>query len=158
MSIEDLKDPHVDIRKPAETDREVLQDWFANYAVDTGLVTDVAHAADDAAMRADRVLERGSVRLMIVDGKPVSMVGTNARTSDMAQIGGVFTPRPLRGRGYAGKALAAYLLELATEGVRQSILFAASEAAARAYEKIGYRHIGHYHLTVLKAPHIQGQP
>lgn len=155
LAIEDVVDPGVDIRKPNEEDLPILQEWFTGYALELG-EEEPGRAAKEAVRRARRALDQGTTRFMIQKGQPVCMVGTNARTPDMVQIGGVFTPETLRGRGYAGQALAAYLLEFAGTEVTQCILFAASRKAARAYEKIGFNHIGHYHVTMLKAPMIQG--
>ncbi len=84
--------------------------------------------------------------------KPVSTSAFNARTAEVVQIGGVYTPPGLRSRGYGRSVVAASLLDAQAEGVRTSILFTGVEniAAQRAYEALGYRHIGDYRLLRMR--------
>ena len=70
------------------------------------------------------------------------------------QVGGVFVPPAHRGRGHGGAIVAAQLQELQKTGTQTAILFAANNVAARAYERIGFRHIGTYALAMLEAPLI----
>ncbi len=144
------------IRKPCDTDAPILQDWFTQYVLETGLVPDPIAAAEHARDRVTAQLTNPTIRLLIRDGAPVAMAGTNARALETAQIGGVFTPKHLRGQGLAGRAIALYMQELVANGVTDVLLFAASAEAAKAYEKIGFKRIGEYQLAMLKAPHIQG--
>ena len=74
----------------------------------------------------------------------------NATLPDCVQVGGVFTPPELRGRGH-GRAVVAASLEIArSEGVTRSILFTdeANAPARRAYEAIGFREIGRYGIVL----------
>jgi predicted GNAT family acetyltransferase len=43
-------------------------------------------------------------------------------------------------------------------GARTAILFASGPAACRAYEAIGFRHIGSYALAILKEPQVVAAP
>ena len=76
----------------------------------------------------------------------LAMTGFNAQIPDMVQIGGVYTPPDLRGRGHARRAVA---LHVAASGVGRATLFSASEAAARAYRAIGFRQVGDWTLLLL---------
>ena len=62
------------------------------------------------------------------------------------------TPPELRRRGYARAVVAASLLDARAEGAERSILFTPVEniPAQRAYEALGYRHIGDYRLFLLR--------
>nr|WP_255743953.1 GNAT family N-acetyltransferase [Aliiroseovarius sediminis] len=111
---------------------------------------------EEAQGRTDRALETGDVRIMEVNGQPVAMTAINARLPDMIQIGGVYTPPTLRGKGYARRVVALHLAEEREQGVTNAILFASGPAACRAYEAIGFRHIGSYALAILKEPVILG--
>ena len=91
-----------------------------------------------------------SHRALVVDGVPVAMTGFNAWTPDAVQVGGVYTPVPLRRRGHAGRAVALHLAEARARGVRRAILFSASAGAARVYERLGFRRIGDWTLYLLR--------
>jgi GNAT superfamily N-acetyltransferase len=97
-------------------------------------------------------LARDSHRLMVHDGRPVALTGFNATLSDIVQIGGVYTPAPLRGKGYARRAVALHLAEARARGVSRAVLFAASDAAARAYSAIGFQPTDMFTLFLLASP------
>ena len=83
-------------------------------------------------------------------GVPVAMSAVNARLPDMVQIGGVYVPPELRSRGRGGAVVAAQLLEERARGVREAVLFANNDAAARAYERIGFARVGSYRVAILE--------
>jgi predicted GNAT family acetyltransferase len=64
----------------------------------------------------------------------------------------VYTPPELRSRGYGRAVVAASLLDARAEGAERTILFTPVEniPAQRAYEALGYRHIGDYRLLLLR--------
>ena len=146
-----LPDLPGEIRPPAETDRALLETWFADYERET-LGTAPERAAVLARERAGRAILAGETRLLIVNDTPVATVALNARLPDMVQIGGVFTPPDLRGQGHARRAVALHLAEVRGEGVQTAILFASGPAACRAYEAIGFARVGTYALAILKTP------
>ena len=103
---------------------------------------DKAEAARKAARDIDDYLARGSHRVLLRDGIPVAMTGFNAVLPEIVQIGGVYTPPDLRGHGHARLAVALHLAQARAAGVGRAVLFAASDAAARAYAAIGFRASG----------------
>ena len=143
----DLTDLH--LRTPDTADVSMVREWFAGYALDTGLAagaTDWASGATAAFMANDaaRLLEKG--------GAPVAMASLNARVADTVQVGGVYVPRDLRGQGLGGAIVAAQLRQLRAGGVTRAVLFAASSAAAQVYERIGFDQVGRYEIAVLRTP------
>jgi RimJ/RimL family protein N-acetyltransferase len=125
--------------KPAtETLRTTLVAWRATYQGEV-----LGTSPDDAQKRAeadiDAYLARDSHRVLVLDGQPVAMTGFNAILPEIVQVGGVYTPPHLRGRGYARQAVALHLAEARTSGVARAVLFAANDAAARAYSAIGFQ-------------------
>lgn len=87
--------------------------------------------------------------VVLMDGDtPISMTGFNARLPDIVQIGGVYTPPQLRGRGYARRALALHLEQVRAQGVTRATLFAANASAVAAYEAIGFTKIGEWTLCL----------
>ena len=88
----------------------------------------------------------------MAEGGPVAMTNFNAVLPGIVQIGGVYTPPGLRGCGYARRAVALHLQDARDSGTSEAILFAASPAAARAYEAIGFGRIGDYRIVNFDPP------
>ncbi|WP_375691924.1 GNAT family N-acetyltransferase [Pseudooceanicola sp. LIPI14-2-Ac024] len=132
---------------PGPGQRALMEDWRAVYHVEV-LGTRPEHAAAMAKRDIEIALARDTYRMILRDGVPVSMAGINAAAPGIVQVGGVFTPPELRGQGLARHAVAALLADRRARGAKRAVLFAASEAAARAYVAIGFRRIGDYTLTL----------
>ena len=59
-----------------------------------------------------------------------------------------------RGRGHARRAVALHLSQAREEGVRRATLFSANEYASRAYQAIGFEHIGEWTLCIFEGPQV----
>jgi GNAT superfamily N-acetyltransferase len=118
-------------------DPNLLSEWRASCLAEVS-----ATPPDRAAMQAPAEVERwratGSHRVMIEGGQPVAMSGFNAVFADVVQVGGVYVPPALRGKGRARRVVALHLAEARAKGVRRARLFAVSDQAARAYRAIGF--------------------
>ncbi|WP_341368175.1 GNAT family N-acetyltransferase [Yoonia sp. BS5-3] len=99
-------------------------------------------------------IKADSHRMLFRGDDPVAMTGFNAVLPEAVQIGGVYTPPDLRGCGLARRAVAMHLLQARESGVAQAILFAASTAAARAYEAIGFSRIGDFTIAMYENPQV----
>jgi hypothetical protein len=81
----------------------------------------------------------------------ISIAGLNSKSEQIGQVGGVFTPKEERMRGYS-KATMLHLLRDCCElhGHTKSILFTGETdvQAQRLYELIGYERIGHFALIL----------
>lgn len=130
------------IRPATPQDVPLLTGWFTRYLRETQ-----TGPATQAEPRAQAAIG-GSLRLLIKDGQPVAMAAINAAAGDAVQLGGVYTPAERRGQGLAGQAVAALLTERRAFGARRAFLFAASDAAARAYTRIGFARIGSYRIAL----------
>ncbi|PSL18912.1 GNAT family N-acetyltransferase [Shimia abyssi] len=121
--------------------RETVEAWRAQYLAEVpGLPAgDPVHVARDDITR---YIEGDTHRVLTSNGEPVAMTGFNAQAASAVQIGGVYTPAHLRGRGYARKAVALHLSEARKRGVSLAILFAANAAAAAAYRAVGFENCG----------------
>lgn len=144
------------VRLPDKKDANLLRGWMTEYMRETGISANPQHDAVEAQVQAQ--LTGGHVRLLIEDGVPKGVTGFNARTVSAVQVGGVFVPKEHRGQGRAGRAVAAHLRELQSEGITHAILFAASQGAAKAYEKIGFERCGVYRVALLAEPTTLGNP
>jgi RimJ/RimL family protein N-acetyltransferase len=154
LSLADLRTPDVTgltLAPLSAMPVQMLQDWRCNYGTEVmGLDPEIAQA--QAAVEAKDYVAADSHRVLLRDGVPVALTGFNARLPDVVQIGGVYTPPDLRGRGHARAAVALHLAEVRSMGVTRAILFAANDAAARAYRAVGFAQIGAYRLTLFKSP------
>lgn len=140
-----------EVIRPDAALRGLMEAWRASYHVEV-LGTAQTQALAIAARDIERALRLDTYRMLLRDGEPVSMAGVNAEAPGIVQVGGVYTPPELRGQGLARHAVAGLLADKRAEGATRSVLFAASEAAARAYVAIGFRRIGDYTLTLFDPP------
>jgi len=139
----------------SDAPRALVTRWCADYEVEA-LDTPFGEAQAEAARDIAAYLAKDSHRVLLVDDTPVAMTGFNATLPQAVQIGGVYTPPALRGRGHARAAVAMHLIEARAAGASLGILFAASAMAARAYTALGFRQIGHYNLTFFDGPQRVG--
>jgi GNAT superfamily N-acetyltransferase len=123
------------VLSPAAADDAFLPDWRAAYHAEV-LGTPPAEAKDRAAAEIAAYVARGSHRVLRVAGRPVAFAGFNAILPDIVQVGGVYVPPALRGRGHGRRVVA---LHLAEAGVPRACLFSVSASALRAYAAIGFR-------------------
>ena len=84
----------------------------------------------------------------------VACTGFNANLTEAVQVGGVWTPPELRGRGYGRCVVAQSLLDVRAEGVEKGILFTGDQnvPAVKAYAALGFKRIGDYRLLLLQEP------
>jgi predicted GNAT family acetyltransferase len=139
------------LRPGREYDLPMLAIWRARYNHET-LGQDGPDQEDRALHEVRRHVTLGHLRILEDAGTPVAMTNFNAALPDMVQIGGVYTPAEFRGRGYAREAVARHLLEVRDRGVAHAVLFASGPAASKAYESIGFAHVGCYTLAILTEP------
>lgn len=139
----------VDAEKVA---RDTLLRWLRAYEIEALGAEDTPVLDSKVASRLVHALDARNMWGLIVDGKPVSLSGFNATLPDMVQVGPVWTPPEQRSNGYARILVAKTLLAARSRGVRQAILSTDSEAAAKAYEALGFTKIGRYRLALLKSP------
>ncbi len=139
------------ICRPARADDlDLLARWRSGYRSE--LMNEPPGAALEAGAREEmgRVLQANAGFVLEADGAPVAYSGFNARTAEIVQIGGVWTPPELRGRGYARSVVAGQLQIARDQGAKRAVLFTGEENrfAQRAYESIGFQRIGEYGLIL----------
>ncbi|MCC1481140.1 GNAT family N-acetyltransferase [Roseibaca sp. Y0-43] len=154
FALDELGAVDAEIRTPAPDDRDTLTAWFDAYMTETN----TKPGGDAAARRADAAIGSDRLRLLVEDGQITAMTSVNAVARGVAQVGGVFVPSDLRGKGRGGRVIAAHLAELKARGFHKATLFANSDAAARAYERIGFCHVGRYRVALLQDPITLANP
>ncbi|HEU5262970.1 MAG TPA: GNAT family N-acetyltransferase [Gemmatimonadales bacterium] len=140
-------------RHPMEAELDLLVDWRVRFSIEA--LGAVDSPALQSTSRADVLLlhERGADWLLLDGSTPRSYSAFNAMLPEIVQIGGVWTPPALRGRGYGRSVVAGSLLAARKQNVRRAVLFADSlnAAAKRAYLSLGFRIVGDYGLVLLQA-------
>ena len=136
-------------------DAEIVISYRAAFDVET-MSEPPGSARAKAELDVGRWLRAGTHRLLWQGKRPVALTGLNARLADVVQVGGVYTPPGLRGRGFARRAVAWHLAEARQAGARRATLFAANEPALRAYRAIGFSQVGWMGLALL--PHAVTLP
>ena len=131
--------------------RPQLVAWRSAYHREV-LGTPDVEAQAQAPRDVEGWLAQGSHRVLMQDGQPVAVTGFNADLPEIVQVGGVYAPPALRGRGLARRAVALHLDEAHKAGVRRAVLFAISPAAARAYAAIGFRPAQPFALVLFTTP------
>lgn len=128
-----------------DEDLPLLAAWRSAYHAET-FGKEVSLEEAEAQLRA----RRDALYVALLDGTPVSMTSFNAVLPRCVQVGGVYTPPERRGQGFARAAVAGSLLDAASRGVERGVLFTGPEnvPARRAYEALGFEHIGSYHLLI----------
>ncbi|MGP3951587.1 GNAT family N-acetyltransferase [Streptomyces sp. 7N604] len=139
-------------RVAGPADRELLIEWYESFDRETS-----AHGGDHAGSVDDR-LRYGGLTLWEVDGAIVSFAGVTRTIAGMARVAPVYTPQPLRGRGYAGAATAAVSGAALDSGAEEVLLFTdlANPTSNALYQRIGYRPVED-HLQLFFEPASSGQ-
>jgi ribosomal protein S18 acetylase RimI-like enzyme len=140
------------VRRPRPEEHKRLVAWRLAYRIEALGEVDEPKLRDGSVDDVERLISRNSQFVLIAGDEMVAAASFNAGLPDLVQIGGVWTPPELRGRGY-GRAVVAGALQLAAgSGVRRAILFtgAENEPAQRAYRGLGFLPIGHYGLVLFK--------
>jgi ribosomal protein S18 acetylase RimI-like enzyme len=124
-----------------------LTDWRTAYAAEVQGATG-PRARMNAGVEVRAWIAEGSHRVLRIGDRPVAICGFNAELPGIVQVGGVYTPPPLRSQGHARRAVALHLAEAREHGTTRAVLFAASDAAAHAYIAIGFRRTGTFAVVL----------
>lgn len=133
-------------REPGEALREATRGQVEQLVAD-GVMFILEDGGTEARATAGQAAG-GDARPTV--GRPVACSTFNATLPDCVQIGGVWTPPKLRGRGHARSVVAGSLLRARGQGVARAILFtgATNVPARHAYEALGFREIGDYGIAL----------
>lgn len=146
-----LRERRVVCGRARADDLAVAAAWRVDYSIEALGSQPGAALEQEARASIEREIGRGNLWLLRdADGAPLAMSALNARLPDRVQVGGVFTPPALRGRGHGGDVVAGQLLELRAEAVVRAVLFTGddNEPARRAYQRLGFARVGDYHLIL----------
>ena len=120
------------LRLARESDRDLIASWIQEFLVEVNESGD----AKDIATR--RIAEE---KLFIWEDKvPVSMAASSGKTPNGVRVNFVYTPRDVRGRGYATACVAAMSQVLLASGNKYCCLYTdlANPTSNKIYREIGY--------------------
>jgi GNAT superfamily N-acetyltransferase len=135
-------------RAPRREEVGTLREWRLAYDIETLGATDSVEIRRRSADMLDTQIAEDCVWVAVADDTLLSLSAFNASLPDIVQLGGIYTPPALRGRGYAKVAVAASLVAARQRGASRAILFTKNPNAARTYEAVGFRRTGSYALVL----------
>lgn len=150
LALADLRLPRTVARlRPAvAADTDWLTEWRHAYMVEALGAPGGPAARAGARTQVEGLIAADRLRVLGTAEGPVAITAFNAVLPDIVQVGGVYTPPGLRGRGYARTAVGLHLAEARAAGASEAILFAAGPAALRAYFALGFQRIGAFRLVM----------
>jgi GNAT superfamily N-acetyltransferase len=137
-------------RAPRPEERDTLCAWRLAYDIELLGAADSPESRQRSAAFLDAQIADGNAWIAIDAGAPVSLSAFNATLPDIVQLGGIYTPPTLRGRGFAKVVVAASLLAARERGVSRAVLFTSNPSAVRTYEALGFRRVGDYSIVLLR--------
>ncbi len=155
LALDDLHIPDGpgDLRPLSAASPVTMLDWMTQYQTEA-LFTPAAEAPIRAAAGYETAMGADNRRVLMWGDVPLATTAFNAQLPDIVQIGGVFTPNHLRGKGHGRRVVALHLAEARDKGVTHAALSAANAAAARAYEAIGFARVGDWAFRLFEKPQV----
>ncbi|MGQ0503907.1 MAG: GNAT family N-acetyltransferase [Myxococcaceae bacterium] len=144
----ELSDGVVRCRLALAQDLERCAQWRLEYSIEALAQKDSRALREDTKDAVINLITARELYVLEANGAVVACSAFNAALPDCVQVGGVFTPPALRGRGYARAVVAGSLLHRKGQGVGRASLFTNgdNEPAQRAYQSLGFQHAGSYGL------------
>jgi RimJ/RimL family protein N-acetyltransferase len=146
------------LAEPSDVDR--LAEWRRMYRIQTMGELDGPDLLPSSRAGVARAQPAGALVVLVRGGQLVSTCGFSARHPDCVQIGGVWTPPELRGRGYARAVVAGALLMARQAAVPRSVLYTDENntAARRAYQALGYQRVGRHGMVMFRQAVFADRP
>jgi RimJ/RimL family protein N-acetyltransferase len=125
-------------RIATEADSDLMTDWFAAFADETGQHEGVARR------NADDRISYGGMTIWEADGIPVATAGRTRPAAGVVRVGPVYTPPEHRRQGYGGAATVAATQAALDDGADAVVLFTdlANPISNALYVRLGYRPVG----------------
>jgi predicted GNAT family acetyltransferase len=131
------------MRAATVADREQLIAWWILFVDEALSDRPEERAGAERAVDARLHSKTSGIALFVVDDKPVSLAGFAGPTPHGIRIGPVYTPKALRGHGYASALTASLSKQLLDEGRKFCFLFTdlSNPTSNKIYTNIGYREV-----------------
>jgi GNAT superfamily N-acetyltransferase len=138
----------IECRPPRPEEYDTLRDWRYYYDVELLGAPPTDETRRQSTTFLDRQIAGGNAWVAVVEGRPVSLSAFNAALPDIVQLGGIYTPPPLRGRGYAKAVVAASLVAARDRRADRAVLFTDNPSAVRSYEAVGFKRAGDFSVVL----------
>lgn len=135
-------------RHPRTDELDQMAEWRVAFSLEALRRPDSAELHEDCRREVALLRERETDWVLEDQGVVVAYSAFNAALPDIVQIGGVWVPVELRGRGYGRGVVAGSLLDARNRGVTRAVLFAERGDAKRAYVGIGFQPQGDFGLLL----------
>ena len=143
----------LDVFRATEADVDVLTDWSITCSSEAlGIVVSDREAEKERLRQV--VAEAKTVWVLRLGETIVSTARINASSQGRLMIGGVFTPKDHRNKGYAKAVVAGMLRTIHKEdpSIHTALLFADHPFALKAYRRIGFTGCGEFCLHIFENP------
>jgi RimJ/RimL family protein N-acetyltransferase len=147
-----LAEGRVAVRYPAATELASITEWSVAFNCEALGFAESDELRRRCAEHMSRLQAENAHFVLEAAGVPVAYAAFNATLPDMVQLGGVWTPPALRGKGYARSVVAGALLAARAEGIRRVVLFTERDnhPAQSAYRSLGFERIGDYGIVIFR--------
>ncbi len=119
-----------------KSDQAIIQQWVYDFAVSVNQPLEI----DQAAKRAEELIESNRLAFWEVDNQVVSMANASRPTKNNITINFVYTPKEFRKRGYASNCVAELTQRLLSSGFSSTSLYTdiTNPTSNKIYMEIGY--------------------
>ncbi len=141
-------------RRVSYKDLDQVSAWRTAYSVELLGVNEDQELRNQSRSNMAENIASGQSWVLESGGEMVANTSFNASVKEAVQVGGVYTPPELRGKGYGRSVVAASLLDARNEGAEMAFLFTgdSNSTARKAYAALGFERIGDYRLSILSEP------
>ena len=138
------------VRLARSSELDLLVNWRVAFAVEALGDKD---SPDLRSQTRAEIARRQAAKVNLVleqRGRLVAACSIIADYETSIQLGTVWTPPPLRGRGFARCLVAGALLRVRGKGKTRAVLITSNPAAKRAYRAVGFQVLGAYSLVLFR--------
>jgi uncharacterized protein len=141
-------------RLATDADRDALNQMYADFEVEALNETNLENAREHAKKVVAMRIEHRMQYVLEIDRVIVAASTFSATSMPTVQIGGVWTPKNLRSRGFARACVAGSLALAQREGALDAVLSTGDDnvSAIKSYEAIGFQKIARYFIGLLREP------
>jgi len=149
---EALRGSELRVRLARSSELELLANWRQAFAKEAlGAKETPALSAQIRAEIARWQAEKANL-VLASRGRLIAACAVIADYDACLQVGAVWTPMALRGRGFGRCLIAGALQRARDRGLQRALLITHNPAARRAYRSVGFRKVGSYSLDLFTEP------
>jgi ribosomal protein S18 acetylase RimI-like enzyme len=147
-----LAEARLAVRHPLASEIALITEWSVSFNCEAVGFTETDELKRNCADHIGRLQEERAHFVLVSAGVPVAYAAFNATVPNAVQLGGVWTPPCLRGRGYARNVVAGALLAARSAGVSRAVLFTenGNAAAQSAYRSLGFVKVGDFGVVIFR--------